>query len=174
MKINEDQYQSILLNKDQCRSTLIHIEKYWSVLIFIDGHWYLLIGIGVNATNLIRHWWVLIAIDHWYSMPWIRQSGFRVTTPLVKTLTQIHHASDQTILWKNLGHLKASSPKTHLMFMSHKHRCDIWCIRHQELALSHVLTRISFVHSHFCMQSAPDHLIVVGTVIHHYIPITEN
>ena len=50
-----DQYRSMPIN---ARSNLWH----WSNM------WYLLISIGVNATKLIRHWLVLIGIDHWSSM----------------------------------------------------------------------------------------------------------
>ena len=48
VKINADQWRSIPINTSQCGS------------MPINRHWYLLIGISVNATNLIRHWLVLI------------------------------------------------------------------------------------------------------------------
>ncbi len=45
-------------------------KEYWWSLYPIWQHCYLLISIGVNVTNLIQHWSILISIDYWYSMSW--------------------------------------------------------------------------------------------------------
>ena len=70
--INADQYRSMADQNSvidpKCWSIKVNADQLRSMLIFIDRHWYLLTGIGVNATNLIRHWSELIGIDHWYSM----------------------------------------------------------------------------------------------------------
>ncbi len=62
-----DLYQDMLfqwsmpINTDQCRIKFVE-------LIQNVSHWYWLTGIGVNTTNLIRHWSLLIGIDYWSSM----------------------------------------------------------------------------------------------------------
>ena len=55
---------------DQCRSIPINDRsnfRNWSKIQLN-----LLIDIAINTLNLIRHWSLLIAIDHWYSMSWLR------------------------------------------------------------------------------------------------------
>ncbi len=52
------------INKHQCRSMKINIDQYFSILLNAD-YW---ATFWINNRILIRHWSVLNGIDHWYSM----------------------------------------------------------------------------------------------------------